>query len=69
MAESLAEVRAREAGRTWQMLVEGLEAVAAVRAEVGEAAAFRMMQALAMRVGRRRVELIQRAAALEMAPQ
>ena len=70
MAESMKEVRAREseAAHTWQMLIESLECVAEVRAEQGELAAFRTMQALAMRVGQRRVELQLPAAALQSGP-
>jgi hypothetical protein len=57
--ESLAELRAREAevAREWQWLHEALNTVARARAEHGDAAAFRLMQAQAMRVGQRRVEL------------
>jgi hypothetical protein len=57
--ESLAELRAREAEvtREWQWLHEALNTVARARAEHGDAAAFQLMQAQAMRVGQRRVEL------------
>jgi hypothetical protein len=65
--ESLAELRAREAevAREWQWLHDALNAVARVRAENGDAAAFRLMQAQAMRVGQRRIELSLRIAAIE----
>ena len=58
--ESLAELRAREAevAREWQWLHDVLNTVARVRAENGDAAAFRLMQAQAMRVGQRRIEFI-----------
>lgn len=57
--ESLAELRAREAevAREWQWLHDALNTVARARAEDGDAAAFQLMQAQAMRVGQRRVEL------------
>ena len=57
--ESLAELRAREAevAREWQWLHDALNTVARVRAENGDAAAFRLMQAQAMKVGQRRIEL------------
>ena len=57
--ESLAELRAREAevARAWQWLNDALNAVARARAEHSDAAAFQLMQAQAMRVGQRRVEL------------
>lgn len=57
--ESLAELRAREAevAREWQWLHDALNTVARARAEHGDAAAFQLMQAQAMRVGQRRVEL------------
>lgn len=57
--ESLAELRAREAevAREWQWLHDTLNFVARARAEHGDADAFQLMQAQAMRVGRRRVEL------------
>jgi hypothetical protein len=65
--ESLAELRAREEEvvREWQWLHETLNTVARVRAENGDAAAFRLMQAQAMRVGQRRIELSMRIASLE----
>ena len=51
--ENLAELRAREeeVAREWQWLHETLNEVARVRAEYGDAAAFRLMQAQAMKVG------------------
>lgn len=57
--ESLAELRAREAeiAREWQWLHDALNAVARARAEHGDATAFQLMQAQAMRIGQRRVEL------------
>ena len=53
--ESLVELRAREeeVSREWQWLRDALNTVARVRAENGDAAAFRPMQAQAMRVGQR----------------
>jgi hypothetical protein len=65
--ESLAELRAREAEvvREWQWLHDALNTVARVRAENGDAAAFRLMQAQAMRVGQRRIELSLRIAEIE----
>jgi hypothetical protein len=67
MAESLAELRAREeeVGREWQWLVDALNTVARVRAEHGDAHAFRLMQQQAMRVGQRRVELRLQMAAVQ----
>ena len=65
--ESVAELRAREdeVAREWQWLHDALNAVARVRAENGDAAAFRLMQSQAMRVGQRRIELSLRIAAME----
>lgn len=65
--ESLVELRAREeeVAREWQWLHDALNAVARVRAENGDAAAFRLMQAQAMTVGQRRIELSMRIAAME----
>jgi hypothetical protein len=65
--DSLAELRAREeeVGREWQWLHDALNTVARVRAEQGDAAAFRLLQQQAMRVGQRRVELRVQMAALE----
>lgn len=59
MTESLQALRAREeeVGRMWGWLHDALNEVARVRAEQGDAAAFRLMQQQAMRVGQRRVEL------------
>lgn len=67
MPESLAELRAREeeVGREWQWIHDALNTIARVRAEHGDAAAFRLMQQQAMRVGQRRVELRMKLAALE----
>jgi hypothetical protein len=67
MAESLAELRAaeREVAREWQWLHDALNAVARARAEQGDAAAFRLMQAQAMVVGQRRLELSMRIAEIE----
>ena len=57
--ESLAELRAREeeVAREWQWIHDALNTVARVRAEHGDAVAFRLFQEQAMRVGQRRVEL------------
>ena len=57
--ESLAELRAREeeVGREWEWIHDALNTVARVRAEHGDAVAFRILQQQAMRVGQRRVEL------------
>jgi hypothetical protein len=65
--ESLAELRAREAevSREWQWLHDALNAVARARAKNGDAAAFQLMQAQAIRVGHRRVELSLQIAHLE----
>ena len=65
--DALAELRAREQelAREWQWLHETLNEVARVRAENGDAAAFRLMQAQAMRVGQRRIELSLRIAEIE----
>jgi len=67
---NLAELRAREeeVAREWQWLHDALNAVARARAEQGDAAAFRLMQQQAMRVGQRRVELRMSMAALEGQP-
>ena len=63
----LPELRAAEAevAREWQWLVEALNEIARVRAEQGDAQAFRLMQAQAMVVGQRRIELSMRIAELE----
>lgn len=65
--ESLDALRAREdeVSREWQWLHDALNAVARARAEQGDAAAFRLMQAQAMVVGQRRVELRMKMAQLE----
>ncbi len=54
--ESLAELRAREeeVAREWRWLHEALNTVARARAEHGDAAAFRLMQAQATRGERMR---------------
>jgi hypothetical protein len=67
MPETLAELRAaeREVAREWEWLHDALNAIARVRAEQGDAAAFRLMQAQAMVVGQRRIELSLRIAAIE----
>jgi hypothetical protein len=67
MGESIAELRAaeREVAREWQWLHDTLNEIARVRAEHGDAEAFRRMQAQAMVVGRRRIELSMRIAQLE----
>jgi hypothetical protein len=51
--------------REWQWLHDALNLVARVRAEQGDAAAFRLMQQQAMAVGQRRVELGMQIAQLE----
>jgi hypothetical protein len=63
---TLAELKAREEEleREWLWLVEALNTVARARAEHGDAAAFRLMQHQAMRVGQRRVEVRLRMAQL-----
>ena len=65
--ESLDTVLAREeeVAREWQWLHDALNEVARVRAEHGDAAAFRLMQQQAMLVGQRRIELRMQAAELE----
>ena len=67
MPRSLPELRAAEAevAREWRWLHDALNEIARVRAEQGDAAAFRLMQAQAMRVGQRRIELSMRIAELE----
>ncbi len=64
--ESLAELRAREqeVAREWQWLHDALNTVARVRAENGDVEAFRLMQAQAMRIGQRRIDLSMRIAAM-----
>ena len=51
--------------REWWWLHDALNVVARARAEQGDAAAFRLMQGQAMRVGQRRVELEVQIAELE----
>jgi hypothetical protein len=65
--ESLAELRAREreVEREWHWLHDTLNEVARVRAENGDAAAFRLMQAQAMRVGQRRIDISMRIAEIQ----
>jgi hypothetical protein len=65
--DSLDVLRAREeeVAREWQWLHDALNQVARVRAERGDAAAFRLMQQQAMTVGQRRVELRLQMAQLE----
>jgi hypothetical protein len=65
--EGLAELRAREEelAREWQWLNGALNEVARARAEHGDAQAFRLMQAQAMAVGQRRIEMSVRIAQLE----
>jgi len=69
MAQSLAELRAAEAevAREWTWLHAALNEMARVRTEQGEVQAFRLMQAQAMAVGQRRIELSIRIAELEQA--
>ena len=65
--ESLVELRAREqeVEREWQWLHETLNEIARVRAENGDAAAFRLMQAQAMVIGQRRVDISMRIAEIQ----
>ena len=65
--EGLAELQAREdeLAREWHWLNDTLNKVARVRAEQGEPHAFRLLQAQAMAVGQRRIELSVRIAHLE----
>jgi hypothetical protein len=67
MAETVGELRAaeREVAREWQWLHDTLNEIARVRAERGDAEAFRRMQTQAMVVGQRRIELSMRIARLE----
>ena len=67
MTETLAELCAaeREVAWEWQWLHDTLNEIARVRAEHGDAEAFRRMQAQAMVVGQRRIELSMRIAQLE----
>jgi hypothetical protein len=59
MAESLAELRAREAevAREWDWLQDTINKVARGRADDEEVFAFRLLQHQALAVGHRRVEL------------
>jgi hypothetical protein len=65
-SENLDVVLAREeeVAREWQWLHDALNEVARVRADRGDAAAFRLMQQQIMVVGQRRVELRTQAAEL-----
>ena len=65
--EGLAELRARqdELAREWHWLHDTLNKVARIRAEQGDAHAFRLLQAQAMAVGQRRLELSVRIAEIE----
>jgi hypothetical protein len=67
MAETIGELRAaeREVAREWQWLHDTLNEIARVRAERGDAEAFRRMQTQAIVVGQRRIELSMRIARLE----
>jgi hypothetical protein len=64
---SLKELQAREqeVAREWQWLHDALNAIARVKAEHGDAEAFRLLQHQAIEVGQRRVELRMQMAALE----
>jgi hypothetical protein len=64
MRPTLPELRAAEAevAPEWLWLHGALNEIARVRAEQGDAQAFRLMQAQAMVVGQRRVELSMRIA-------
>jgi hypothetical protein len=57
--------REQEVAREWQWLHDALNEVARVRADRGDAAAFRLMQQQMMVVGQRRIELRMQAAELE----
>ena len=65
--ETLETVLAREdeVAREWQWLNDALNEVARVRAEHGDAAAFRLLQQQALAVGQRRIELRMQAAEFE----
>jgi hypothetical protein len=67
---NLAELRAREeeVAREWEWLHGAFNAVARARAENGDAEAFRLMQAQAMRVGQRRSQLSLQIAEIEGPP-
>jgi hypothetical protein len=68
MAENIGELRAaeREVTREWQWLHDTLNEIARVRAEHGDTEAFRRMQAQAMVVGQRRIEISMRIARLQV---
>ena len=51
------QARMSELDREWTWLHDTLNAIARVRAKQGDAHAFRLMQAQAMSVGQRRIEL------------
>jgi hypothetical protein len=57
--------REEEVAREWQWLHDAPNEVARVRADRGDAAAFRLMQQQIMVVGQRRIELRTQAAELE----
>lgn len=65
--DSIDVLRAREeeVAREWQWLNDTLYKIASARADEGELATFRLMQAQALLVGQRRNELRIRMAALE----
>ena len=65
--QTVVELRAgeQEVEREWQWLQNTLNTTARAKAEQGDAAAFRLMQAQAMVVGQRRVELRMQMAARE----
>jgi hypothetical protein len=65
--EGLAELRARqdEVAREWHWLHDTLNKVARIKAEQGDAHAFRLLQTQAMAVGQRRLELSVRIAEME----
>jgi hypothetical protein len=65
MPRSLPEAAEAEVAREWRWLHDALNEIARVRAEQGDAQAFRLMQAQAMAVGQRRIELSMRIAELE----
>lgn len=67
MAESLAEVRAREAevAREWEWLQDTLNKVARGRAADDEIHTFQLLQHQAVAIGQRRVELQMEMARLE----
>lgn len=65
--ESLAELRAREdeVVREWRWLNETLNEIARAWADNGDAKVFRLMQAQAMVVGQRRIEISMRIAEIQ----